>query len=95
MKLDVVQMNQQPLSFPSRLLARLGNPLSWSITDRVLAASALTTILCSWYMFVEYGVLVPQPETANASSRIMMAAADQVRRWNAVLLADIFMFTIS
>ena len=93
----VTQSAETPPSFLSNLRARVGNPLQWNVTDRVLAASVIITILAAWFMFVEYGELVPNPQTAPYIDRAFLTRtapfqmALYIGGWVAITLAALLL----
>jgi len=97
MEADVTQAISPPASFRSRFLARLGNPLHWNVTDRVLIVSGIIWFLAIWYMFVEYGLLVPQRQTAPYINRAFLTrifafqTALYIGGWLAITLTALFL----
>jgi adenylate cyclase len=97
MEPGVTQVTPAPPSLPLRVVARLGNPLHWDLTDRVLVASGTILFLAVWYLFVEYGLLVPQPQTAPYINRAFLIRifpfqmALYIGGWLAITLAALLL----
>jgi adenylate cyclase len=80
---DMNETAEHAPSFVSRLLARIGNPLNWSVADRVLLIACVVTPLTIWYLVI-FHYLMAHPDIASYIDRTVLAVTI---RFQTVLVA--------
>ena len=76
-----------------RWIARVGNPLTWSVADRCLLSTLIVLFFGAYFLAVEYFVLLPHPEIApyfngpHFERRLYWDVAICIGAWLVLLIA--------